>query len=209
MKKIIFLILFFTALYLSNCTSGHLLITADQEKIRVEKWKVEEAIQWEQKINAAGKRHQWKGILFEFTAPLQKEYQFGAPLVFQRAQKGPLPLHVEYFYSLPDSTLRFVIYDWERAKYSTEAEKEKAWKEEPFKKEVYQEKYESLKAKGEKQFGTPKTEDQDWQKMESVSERGDFLIRLTEWETRDYDIQLYMVFAYLHYSIQFRFYRRA
>ena len=126
------------------------------------------------------------------------------PIIVQREPLEYLPLYAKYFYSPSDSILRVVSYDWEKNKYGNFFDKQKMWKEESKKFDVYNKEYERVKNILLKQLGAPTSTDTT--AKEESSERGKYFTRETSWETAEIHAELNMIFESMTYRIRLTFY---
>jgi hypothetical protein len=175
-------------------------------KIWTQQTKVNEAIDFEKSISKKIEFLEMNVSLSEEIYPLVHKYKIARPVIISRDQTGFLPLFAEYFYSLPDSIIRYISYDWERDKYGNFFKKQEIWKEESKKFKEYNLEYEKIKSTLIAQLGKPSTQDTEPQITKSTSGRGDYLSRNTVWETEEYYSKLNMIFESMTYRIRWYYY---
>lgn len=189
--------------------TGALLLTGfnlqkDQEKIWLAQTTVDKAIAFEKGLGKKSEFLKMNVSLSKSIYPLVDKFTMAKPLIVQRKQNGFLPLYAEYHYSLPDSVVRFICYDWERDKYGNFFDKQEIWKKESKKLDGYNAEYERVKIILVEQLGQPAEQDAAPQKKES--ERGAYFSRETIWQTEDYYSKLNMIFESMTYRIRWYYY---
>ena len=187
-----------------------ILVSFNKENYEVKIWTqqatINKAIDFEKSISSQIEFLEMNVSLSKSIYPLVDKYKIARPVIIQRMQTGFLPLYTEYFYSVPDSIIRYISYDWERDKYGNFFKKQEMWKEESKKLKEYNSEYEKIISNLIKQLGEPTTHDTKPQKTESSSGRGDYLSRNTVWETDDYYSNLNMIFESMTYRIRWYYY---
>ena len=178
----------------------------DEVKIWTEQTTIDKAIDFENSLNKKIEFLEMNVSLSKSIYPLVDKYKIAKPIIVQREQTGFLPLYSEYFYSEPDSIIRYISYDWEKEKYGNFFKKQEMWKAESKKLKEYNSEYERIKATLIEQLGEPTTQDKEPQKTESTSGRGDYLSRNTVWETDDHYSKLNMIFESMTYRIRWYYY---
>jgi hypothetical protein len=175
-----------------------------QEKIWTKQTKISEVIAFEKSINPNAKFLTQKVSLSKEYYPQVDKYEIPNPIIVQREPLEYLPIYANYFYSQQDSVLRLVSYNWEKDVYGNFFEKQKMWKQESKKLELYNKEYERIKKVLLSQLGQPNTEDSAVRTV--TSENGDYLTRSTLWETKDVHTKLNMIFASSTYRIRLTMY---
>lgn len=175
-----------------------------QEKIWTKQTKISEVIAFEKSINPSAKFLTQNVSLSKEYYPLIDQYEIPNPIIVQREPLEYLPVYVNYFFSQKDSILRLVSHDWEKNAYSNFFEKQKMWKQESKKLEVYNKEYERIKKVLISQLGPPSTQDAAAKTVNSGNE--DYLNRSTLWETNDVHTELNMIFASTTYRIRLTMY---
>lgn len=178
----------------------------EEVKIWTQQTTIDEAINFEKSLNKKIKFLKMNVSLSRSIFPLIDKYKIAKPIIVQREQAGFLPLYAEYFYSEPDSIIRYISYDWEKEKYGNFFKKQEIWKDESKKLKEYNSEYEKIKSVLIKHLGEPSTQDKEPQKTESVSGRGDYLSRNTVWETEEHYSKLNMIFESMTYRIRWYYY---
>ncbi|TCC88177.1 hypothetical protein EZ428_20870 [Pedobacter frigiditerrae] len=201
MKKLNILILMFTLLIFASFR-----VENDEVKIWTQQTTTNKAIDFEKSISKKIKYLEMNVSLSKSIYPLVDKYKIAKPIIIQRHQTGFLPLYTEYFYSEPDSIIRYISYDWEKEKYGNFFKKQEIWKEESKKLKEYNSEYEKIKSTLIVQLGEPTTQDTEPQKTESTSGRGYYLSRNTVWETDEYYSKLNMIFESMTYRIRWYYY---
>ena len=201
MRKSITLLLTLTFIFLASFSGRE-----EEIKIWTEQTTIDKAIDFENSLGEKIEHLEIKISLSKSIYPLVDKYKIAQPIIVQRKQTGFLPLNVEYFYSEPDSIIRYVSYDWEKEMYVNFMEKQKTWKVESKKLKEYNAEYEKIKATLIEELGQPTTQDKEPQKTKSTSERGDYLTRNTVWETDDYYSNLNLIFESMTYRIRCYYY---
>lgn len=174
--------------------------------IWLKKSNIQKVIKFEASLSKGYEKLHKNVSLSKSIFPLIEDYKIALPLIIKREQTGFLPIYAEYFYSIPDSTLRYISYDWEKEKYGNLFEKRDLWKEEATKLKEYNEEYKIIKSKLIKKLGNPTTQDTEPIKTKSRSGRGDYLSRNTIWENDNYYAKLNMIFESMTYRIRLSYY---
>ncbi len=179
-----------------------------QEKIKIwtEQPTLSEVIDFEKSIKKKINLVEMNVSLSKSIYPLLDQYEIANPLIVERKQTGFLPLYTEYFFSEPDSIIRYISYDWEKEKYGNFFKKRDIWKEESKKLNEYNNEYEGIKEVMVGQLGTPISQDFNPMKTKSSAGRGDYLTRNTVWETDEYYSELDMIFESMTYRIRWSYY---
>ncbi len=201
MKKIIPIILTLTLLAFTCFGQKN-----NSSKFWIKQTTIDKVIDFEKSINNTIELLDMSVSLSESIYPLIKNYKIAKPVIIQRPQTGLLPLYAEYFYSEPDSIIRYISYDWEREKYGNFFKKQEIWKEESKKLKQYNTAYEEIKTSLIEQLGKPTTQDSKPKKTKSTSGRSDYLSRNTIWETDEYYSELDMIFESMTYRIRWNYY---
>lgn len=201
MNKTNTLVLTLTLFILVSFNKGH-----DALKFWTEQTTVNKAIDFEKSINNKLVFIEINSMLSKDYFPFVDNYKMAMPVMIQRPQSGFLPLHTEYFFSEPDSVLRFIIYDWEKEKFGNFFKKKELWKKESKKLKAYNAEYKKIKAALIAQLGKPKTQDRKPQNTKSNSGGPDYLSRNTVWETELYYSKLDLIFESMTYRIRWHYY---
>ena len=138
-KKNIFLLFIFVVISSFSLTDNQAYIWTKQTHIK-------EAINFENSISDDIELLNQNVTLSKSIFPLVENYEMANPIIVKRNVSGDLPVYAEYFYSIPDSTIRYVSYDWEIEKYGNYFKKREIWKEESTQLEKYNSKYEKIKS---------------------------------------------------------------
>lgn len=168
--------------------------------------KIEEVKNFESRLNPNSKFLNQNVSLSESIYPRVKEFEMANPLIIKREKTGLLPVYAEYFYSKPDSILRYVSYDWENNRYGNYFDKEKDWESQNKKLTKYNAEYERIKKQLISEFGQPIEQDNQPQETKSNYGRTDYLSRNTNWETDDRFMKLIMIFGASTYRIRLYYY---
>lgn len=168
--------------------------------------KIDEVITFEKSLNEQSEFIQMNSTLTKSVYPYADKYKITLPVIVKRQQTGFLPVYAEYYYSVPDSVLRYISYDWERDKHGNFFKKQDIWREESKKLKQYNEEYERIKSSLILQLGRPKEEDKELQKVKSNDSRGDYFTRKSTWETNEYHADLDMIFESMTYRIRMNYY---
>lgn len=175
-----------------------------QEKIWTKQSKISEVIAFEKEINPNPKFLSQSVSLSKDYYPLADKYRVTNPVIVQREPLEYLPVYAEYFYTPNDSVLRLASYDWEKDRYGNFFDKEKIWKEESGKFDIYNKEYERIKSILLSQLGTPTNTDTKAKKVNS--DRGKYFTRNTLWETVDVYANLNMIFESMTYRVRLTLY---
>jgi len=198
----------FSAYFIVLFTSFSISCFGQERKstlIIFEQKNVNEVIRLEKEIDNQYEIISQNVILSEQIFPLLKDYNIGKPLLIKRTAEF-LPIYINYFYSMNDSLVRFINYDWERGKYDNFRDKQKIWGEEKGKLEGYNLKYEALKLILKEALGDPNIQDQKPRISKSQFGNKDFYIRETNWETDEFVANLNLTFASKTYRIRYNIY---
>jgi hypothetical protein len=201
MRTLNILILTLILFLLTSLSKGN-----DEVKIWKKQTTVNQAIDFEKSISNKIENLEMNVSLSKSIYPLGDKYKIAKPVIIKRQQTGFLPVYAEYFYSEVDSIIRYISYDWEKEKYGNFFNKQEIWKEESKKLIEYNSEYEKIKTTLILQLGKPTTQDNEPQKTESTSGRGDYLSRNTVWETEEYYSKLNMIFESMTYRIRWYYY---
>jgi hypothetical protein len=113
-------------------------------------------------------------------------------------------LYAEYYYSVADSILRVVSYDWERDRYRNIFDKKTVFEEESNKLNEYNKEYERLRDILTSKIGQPIRTDT---KLTNKSgSRGNYFTRESEWDNEIYHATLNMIFESMTYRIRLNLY---
>lgn len=167
---------------------------------------IEEVKNFESQLNPNSEFLNQNVSLSESIYPKVKEFEMANPLIIKRQKTNLLPVYAEYFYSKPDSILRYVSYDWENNRYGNYFDKKKDWETQSKKLTEYNAEYERIKKQLISEFGQPI--EQDNQPQETKSDYGgpDYLSRNTIWESESKFMKLNMIFGASTYRIRFYYY---
>ena len=125
--------------------------------------KIKEVKNFESRLNPNSDFLNQNVSLSESIYPKVKEFEMANPLIIKREKKGLLPVYAEYFYSKPDSILRYVSYDWENNRYGNYFDKKKDWETQSKKLTDYNAEYERIKKQLISEFGQPIEQDNQGQ----------------------------------------------
>jgi hypothetical protein len=178
----------------------------ENEEIWLQQSKIENAVAFEKKLSKKSEFLKKNVSLSKSVYPLIDKYKIAKPIIVKREKVGFLPLYAEYFYSDPDSIIRYISYDWEKEKYGNFFQKEEMWKEESKKLEEYNSEYERIKLILISKLGEPTVQDESPTKTKSTSGRKDYLSRNTIWENEEYHAKLNMIFESMTYRIRLNYY---
>ncbi len=178
--------------------------TFAQEKIWTKQTNISEVIAFEKSIDHNAKFISQNVSLSKDYYPLADKYQVANPVIVQREPLDYLPIYAEYYFTPSDSILRLASYDWEKGRYDNFFDKQKMWKKESKKLDIYNKEYERIKKVLLIQLGTPTSTDTT-AKTES-SDRGKYFTRNTLWETEDVHAELNMIFESMTYRVRFTIY---
>jgi hypothetical protein len=188
-------------------TKKQLVIPAKQKlEIWTKKSSVNEAFQYEKLLSNQYNVLEKSVSLSNSVYPQLDNYEIAQPLIIKRVNNEFLPVFAEYFFSVPDSTLRYVSYDWEKGKYGNYNDKPEMWKEESTKIDEYNEKYEKLKNELINNFGQPIEQDKKPEITKSKYSDSNYLSRNTVWEDDKIFAKLNLVFASNTYRIRLNYY---
>ena len=191
--------LFFTLFSVFSLTTAF-----GQEKIWTKQTKISEAIAFENGINPNAKFFSKNISLSKDYYPLADKYKVTNPVIVQREPVEYLPIHAEYFYTPEDSILRLASYEWEKGYSDNFFDKQKMWKDESKKFDIYNSEYERIRKTLLSQLGTPTSTDA---KAKIVSsDRGKYFTQNTLWKTEDVYAELKMIFESMTYRIRLTIY---
>ncbi len=197
-RKFTLLILF--ALIATGCSSSKKL------NLWTKQTKVEEVKEFESKLNPDSEFLEMNVSLSESIFPRVKEFDMSKPLIVRREKTNLSPIYAEYFYSKPDSILRYVSYDWENNRYGNYNDKKKDWEKQSTKLPEYNAEYERIKKQLIKEFGQPIKQDNEPQETKSNYGGPDYLSRNTMWESDKKFMKLNMIFGASTYRIRLYYY---
>jgi hypothetical protein len=175
-----------------------------QERIWMKQTKISEVITFEKEINPNAKISSGNISLSKEYYPLADKYKVSNPAIVQRDPLKYLPVNAEYFFTPADSILRLVSYDWEKDRYGSFLDKQKMWREETKKLDIYNQEYERIKVTLLSQFGVPNTADTGPKELDSNGSK--YLNKKTIWETNSFYAELNMIFAPTTYRIRLTMY---
>tara|TARA_B100000949_G_C14052792_1_gene354302 strand:+ start:59 stop:670 length:612 start_codon:yes stop_codon:yes gene_type:complete len=198
-KKNIFLLFIFVVISSFSLTDNQAYIWTKQTHIK-------EAINFENSISDDIELLNQNVTLSKSIFPLVENYEMANPIIVKRNVSGDLPVYAEYFYSIPDSTIRYVSYDWEIEKYGNYFKKREIWKEESTQLEKYNSKYEKIKSELISKLGKPIVEDSEPKITQSKYGKDDYLSRNAVWETKEVYSSLNLIFASNTYRIRWYYY---
>ncbi|MEP1487573.1 MAG: hypothetical protein ABJK28_03995 [Algibacter sp.] len=144
--------------------------------------------------------------LSESIFPRVKEFEMSNPLIVRREKTSLLPIYAEYFYSKPDSILRYISYDWENNRYRNYNDKKKDWEKQSTKLTEYNAEYERIKKQLIKEFNQPIKQDNEPQETKSDYGGPDYFSRNTIWESDKKFMKLNMIFGASTYRIRLYYY---
>jgi hypothetical protein len=164
-----------------------------QESVWTKQRKISEVIDFERKLDPDVKFLFRNVSLSKEYYPFADRYQTVNPVIVERKAIGALPVYAEYFYTLKDSLLRLVSYDWEKGRYGDLKNILESRKEQGGKLEIYLGEYERIRGQLLKTFGKP---DQADEKPNTVSDEGQkYLNQNTLWETDEVNADLNLIFS--------------
>lgn len=175
-----------------------------QEPVWLKQTKISEVIAFEKRVNPSVKFLSENVSLSKEYYPLNEKYHTTKPLIVQRKPLKYLTLNAEYFFTPGDSVLRLVSYDWEEERYSNLFDKQRMWKEEGKKMDVYNKEYERIKEMLLSQLGKPTADDNS--PKEVTSDGSKYLNRDTFWEDENLYANLNLIFASSTYRIRLTVY---
>lgn len=156
--------LIFIGIVTTSCSSSKKL------NLWTKQSKIEEVRNFESQLNPNSEFLNQNVSLSESIYPRVKEFEMANPLIVKREKEGLLPVYVEYFYSKPDSVIRYVSYDWENNRYGNYFDRKKDWELQSKKLAEYNAEYDRIKKQLTSKFGQPM--EQDSQPQEVKSEDG-------------------------------------
>jgi hypothetical protein len=192
-RLISFIVLFF-----------NLTVTFSQERLWLKQTKISEVVAFEKALNPSAQLFSKNVSLSTGYYPLADKYQVTNPITAQRTPFAYLPIYAEYFYTPGDSTLRLISYDWEKDRYGNFFDKQKMWKEENSKLDIYNGEYERIKKDLLTQLGTPTTTDTAPQDVNTDGQK--YISRKTIWENDVFHAELHLIFASTTYRIRLMLY---
>lgn len=201
MKKLHILILSISLIIITSFSGGD-----EEVKIWTQQSTINQAIEFEKSIDPTTAFLDKNVLLTKSAYPLFDKYNIARPIIIQRKDSDSLSLYAEYFFSMPDSIIRYISYDWEREKYANYDRKREIWKEEHLKLSEYNSTYEKIKHSLIAQLGLPVTQDKAPKRIKSTTPGGDYLSRYTVWKTDKYYSELDMIFAKGTYRIRWQYY---
>ena len=172
-----FTLLILFTLILTGCSSTkNLNLWTKQSKIG-------EVKKFESELNPDLEFLEMNVSLSESIFPRVKEFDMSKPLIVRREKTSSLPIYAEYFYSKPDSILRYISYDWENNRYGNYNDKKKDWEKQSTKLTEYNAEYERIKKQLIKKFNQPIKQDDGPQETKSDYGGPDYLSQNTIWES--------------------------
>ena len=199
MKRHLTLLILFT-LILTGCSSSKKL------NLWTKQSKIEEVKEFESELNPSLEFLEMNISLSESIFPRVKEFDMSKPLIVRREKTSLLPIYAEYFYSKPDSILRYISYDWENNRYGNYKDKKKDWEKQSTKLTEYNAEYEQIKKQLIKEFNQPIKQDDGPQETKSDYSGPDYLSRNTIWESDKKFMKLNMIFGASTYRIRLYYY---
>ena len=199
MKRQFTLLILFTFI-LAGCSSSKKL------NLWTKQSKIGEVKKFETELNPNSEFLEMNVSLSESIFPRVKEFDMSKPLIVRREKTSLLPIYAEYFYSKPDSILRYISYDWENNRYGNYNDKKKDWEKQSTKLTEYNAEYERIKKQLIKEFNQPINQDDGPQETKSDYGRPDYLSRNTIWETDKRFMKLNMIFGASTYRIRLYYY---
>lgn len=195
-----FTLLILFTLILTGCSSTKSL------NLWTKQSKIGEVKKFESELNPDLEFLEMNVSLSESIFPRVKEFDMSKPLIVRRKKTSLLPIYAEYFYSKPDSILRYISYDWENNRYGNYNDKKKDWEKQSTKLTEYNEEYERIKKQLIKEFNQPIKQDDGPQKTKSDYGGPDYLSRNTIWESDKRFMKLNMIFGASTYRIRLYYY---
>lgn len=151
------------------------------EDLFIQKSNVNEVIEFESELNSDSKFLDENVSLSLQSIPELKQYKVTKPIIVQRPRTEYLPLYTHYYYTEPDSVVRYVNYIWELGLYDNLFEKLKVFEAEKNKIEKYNKEYERIKRNLFKKLGKPKKEDSSPKETKSKSDNESFIDCINFW----------------------------
>jgi hypothetical protein len=185
-------------LFLSAC------FVSAQERIWTNQTKISEIIAFEKTINPSVKFLSQNVSLSKTYYPLVDKYKVTNPVIVQREPLKYLPIYAEYFYTPGDSVVRLISYDWEKDRYGNFFDKQKMWKAESSKLDIYNSEYERIKKDLLTQLGAPTATDTSAKEVNTNGQK--YFSRETLWENNFFKAELNMIFASTTYRIRLTLY---
>jgi hypothetical protein len=193
------LLILFTFL-LTGCSSSKKL------NLWTKQSKIGEVKKYESELNPDLEFLEKNVSLSESIFPRVKEFEMSNPLIVRREETSLLPIYAEYFYSKPDSILRYISYDWENNRYGNYYDKKKDWEKQITKLTEYNAEYDRIKKQLIKEFSQPIKQDDGPQETKSDYGGPDYLSRNTIWESDKKFMKLNMIFGASTYRIRLYYY---
>jgi len=157
--------LIFIGIVTTSCSSSKKL------NLWTKQSKIEEVRNFESQLNPNSEFLNQNVSLSESIYPRVKEFEMANPLIVKREKEGLLPVYVEYFYSKPDSVIRYVSYDWENNRYGNYFDRKKDWELQSKKLAEYNAEYDRIKKQLTSKFGQPMEQDSHPQEVKSEDGR--------------------------------------
>lgn len=154
---------------------------------------IRKAISYEDSLNGNLEIIERNVSLSESIYPLLRNFTLAQPLIVKRKENGFLPLYIEYFFSKPDSVIRFISYNWEKERYGNFFDKQKSWQEENTKENKYNLEFEEIKRQLIRKYGQP---------TNLNVKQVDNLV----WNHKDYYAELNLIFKPTTHRIRFTYY---
>ena len=192
--------LIFIGIVTASCSSSKKL------NLWTKQSKIEEVRNFESQLNPNSEFLNQNVSLSESIYPRVKEFEMANPLIVKREKEGLLPVYVEYFYSKPDSVIRYVSYDWENNRYGNYFDRKKDWELQSKKLAEYNAEYDRIKKQLTSKFGQPMEQDSQPQEVKSEDGRPSYLLRNTIWESDERFMKLNMIFGASTYRIRLYYY---
>ena len=192
--------LIFIGIVTTSCSSSKKL------NLWTKQSKIEEVRNFESQLNPNSEFLNQNVSLSESIYPRVKEFEMANPLIVKREKEGLLPVYVEYFYSKPDSVIRYVSYDWENNRYGNYFDRKKDWELQSKKLAEYNAEYDRIKKQLTSKFGQPMEQDSHPQEVKSEDGRPSYLLRNTIWESDERFMKLNMIFGASTYRIRLYYY---
>ncbi len=195
-----FTLLILIGVIASSCSSSKKLdVWTKQSQIK----KVKD---FESKLNSNSEFLNQNVSLSESMYPRVNEFEMANPIIVKREGDGILTVYAEYFFSKPDSVLRYVSYDWENNRYGSPSNKQGNLKLKSKKLKDYNSEYERIKQQLISEFGQPNKQDTKPQETKSDYGGPDYLSRSTIWESHERFSKLSMIFGASTYRIRLYYY---
>jgi hypothetical protein len=193
MNEILFILI---CLFVFGCNSksqnNHVIkkSSGNEDVFHLKSTKIQYFIKFEKELGS-------KSVELDGNYITPSKYNLAQPLIFQRTEGDFYPfLRIKYHFSLPDSIVRLIDYDWDVLNYIdiSNYNNIKNSKGEPEKRiNDYNKKYENLKNELTQKIGKSKQSESDLKFTKAGEEK--YCNRDDNWETKDYSISLNLIFT--------------